>query len=154
MRPTRLRTLVALAVLAGGAAYLLLRLFYGDVPPLPAAAPASLGLLAGAELVTAVSLRARMRGRPGTRPVDPLVVARYTALAKASSVTGALAAGGYGAVLAYTLPMADKVTPRGDAVVAGVGIATALALVVAALVLEQVGRLPDPPPGPGGPDGG
>ena len=62
-----------------------------------------LAVLAIAEFYLAAVTRARLAGRPGTRPVDPLVVARFVALAKASSIVGSLAAGGYAGYLLWVV---------------------------------------------------
>jgi len=50
-------------------------------------------IAAGAEAYLGYGLRARILRRPGTRPPDPMYVARVAALAKASSLTAALIGG-------------------------------------------------------------
>jgi len=85
--------LAALIVVAGALSYLLSRLFYADVQSPPTFAPLWLLLLALAEGYTASLTHGRLAGRPGTKPINPLVVARLAALAKATSPVGALATG-------------------------------------------------------------
>jgi uncharacterized membrane protein YbhN (UPF0104 family) len=141
MRPTRWSILVLVALLAGGAAYLITRSAFDDLPTPTIVALLWLPVLAIAEFYVAMLTRARLAGRAGTRPINPLVVARFVALAKASSVVGSLAAGGYAGFLAW---VARLDTPAGsdDTRTAAFGVSFALALVVAALVLEHVCRVP------------
>ncbi|HLZ38999.1 MAG TPA: DUF3180 domain-containing protein [Mycobacteriales bacterium] len=146
MRPTRLSALVVAAVAAGVPAYALLRLRYEDLPAFPRLAPAALLLLGLAEGYQATSVRARLRGKG--RPIPPLIVARLAALAKASSLTGALFVGVYAALLGLTVPDLDKPAFRGDAVTGALGVVAAVVLVVLALALERACRVPRPPDKP------
>ena len=150
MRPTRLPSLLLTCAVAAVAAYLLARLVYGVLPPLPAYAPLTLALLAVTELLMARVVRQRMSAPlpVRARPMHPLQVARAAALAKASSPTGALLAGAYTGLLAHVLPL-DAEQARDDALVAGLSAAAALALTGAALLLERACRTPPgPPPAP------
>ncbi len=146
MRPTRLSLLFGLTVLAGIASYLLTDRYYNDVASPPIYAPLWLLLLAVAESYTASLTRARMSGRSGTRPIDPLVVARLAALAKASSPIGALAFGGYTGFLVF-VARTESQSAHADTRTAALGMACSLALVGAALVLERVCRVKPPPDG-------
>lgn len=141
MRPTRWYFLVVVGVLAGGAAYLITRSSYNDVPSPTLYAQISLVVLAIAEGYTASITKARLEGREGTRPIDPIVVARLVALAKASSIVGALAAGGYAGFLGYVAQL-DSATAHTDDRTAAIGIAASAALIVGGLCLEWVGRVP------------
>lgn len=145
MTPTRIRTLLLAAVLAGVVAWAAVRAFYSDLPPLPRTAALSTFLLAVAEAFVAPSVRNRLAGKPRTKPILPIVVARTAALAKASSMLGALLAGVWGGVLAYVLPRREIATPRADAESAALGLLSALLLVGAALWLENVCRVKNPP---------
>lgn len=143
MRPTRTRALAVVAVAVGVLVYLVLRLVYGDIPRFPRTAPLSLLLVGLVEAQAAAVTRARLAGRPGTRPILPIMVARLAALAKASSLAGAVLAGAWAAVLAYTAPRADEIGVAGaDAITAGLGLGAAGVLVAAALLLERVCRVP------------
>ncbi len=151
MKPTRIAALFAYCIVAGAITYLIVRSVYTSLPRLPPLAPASLGLIAIAEGVLAVGTRNRLLGRPGTRPVEPMLVARYAALAKASSIVGALAVGAYAGLLGYVLPLRDAPQPHDDAVIAILGIAAGFAVVITAYALERVCRVkppPDEPPEP------
>lgn len=141
MRPTRWYFLVIIGVVAGGVAYLITRSSYNDLPSPTLYAQISLVVLAIAEGYTAAMTRARLEGRPGTRPIEPIVVARLVALAKASSIVGALAAGAYAGFLGWVAQI-DSPTAHNDVRTAVVGVAAGVALVIAALALEWVGRVP------------
>ncbi|HVE99679.1 MAG TPA: DUF3180 domain-containing protein [Mycobacteriales bacterium] len=146
MKPTRWRDLLGIAALTGLVSWLLVRRFYGDIPPLPYSAAVTTFLLAAAELYLAPAIRARLAGRPRTKPIMPIAVARTAALAKASSVLGALSVGCWTGALGYLLSRLDLRHARADAVVAGVSAAVGVLLVVAALRLERACRVPPPPP--------
>ncbi|MGN6474181.1 MAG: DUF3180 domain-containing protein [Mycobacteriales bacterium] len=141
MRPTRWYFLVIVGIVAGGAAYLVTRSNYNDLPSPTLYAQISLVVLAIAEGYTAAMTRARLDGRPGTRPIEPIVVARLVALAKASSIVGALAAGAYAGFLGWVAQI-DSPTAHNDVRTAVVGVVAGVALVAAALALEWVGRVP------------
>ena len=149
MRPTRVRDLAVPAVLTGLLVHLLLRIGYDELPPLPTLAGSTLALIAIVEAVFGYSLRARIRRRPGTRPVVPLTAARAVALAKASSLLGAIMLGGWLAVVAYALPHRNEFAAAGsDTTSATVGAACAAALIAAALWLEYCCRTPREPDEP------
>ena len=155
MTPTRPRTLLGLVVGFGLLAYLVAALAYGSLPVLPRYAPVSIVLLAVVEAGMAKVVRDRLmhrldeNGRTGPlsrrpRPLHPMQVARAAVLAKASSAGGAVLLGGYGGLLAWTLPRRNLLVASGsDAVVAGLSALACLGLVVAALVLERACRRPD-----------
>jgi hypothetical protein len=149
VRPTRWWLLLVLLLVAGGVAYLLTRAYYADVQSPPSLAPLWLLLLALAEGYTAGMTRARLAGRPGTKPIHALVVARLAALAKASSVVGAVAGGAYGGFLVRVAqtpgPQAHTDTRTG-----ALGLGCGLVLMFAALMLERVCRVKTPPPGDDG----
>ena len=158
MTPTRIRTLALAALICAVLAWLVLRLVYVTLPPLPWTAVPALGLLAIAEAVSGRNVRARLRGE-GTR-IHPITVARMAALAKASSLTAAILGGLAAGFLIYVLGSLDKPAYRRDALVSGVTFASALALVAAALYLEYGCRVPTgrgqgggtgQPPEPGSP---
>ena len=170
MRPVSRRDLV---VLAGGlavAAWLLVRVAYGDLPRLEWWLPAPLALLAAAEAGAARALaarlgalrRARAVGRDGqsddapppvpARHVEPMLVARIAVLAQASAYVGAVFAGIWFGVLAYVGPATGRLqAAASDAVTAGLGVLCSVALVAAALWLESVCRVPPDEEGRGGP---
>jgi Protein of unknown function (DUF3180) len=141
MRPTKVRTLALTALVSAVVVWLLLHLAYASLPPLPWTAVPALLLLALAEVVSGRNVRSRLRGSGGTR-IPPIAVARMAALAKASSLAGALIGGLAAGFLIYVLASLDKQAYRSDAVVSGVTLVSAMALVLAALYLEQGCRVP------------
>jgi hypothetical protein len=157
MKPTRVTTLALAALVCAILAWLLLRLVYASLPPLPWTGVPALLLLAIAEAVSGRNVRARLRGSGGTR-IPPIAVARMAALAKASSLAAALLAGLAAGFLVYVLGSLDKPSFRTDAVTAAVTLGSSMALVAAALYLEHGCRVPprqdeDDDPGPSPPPG-
>lgn len=140
MRPTRIPVLVALVVLAGVVTYLLTSNYYSDLPSPPLYAPVFLVLLAAAEGYTAVTTSARLAGRPGTRPIHPLTVARIAVLAKATSPVASVAAGAYAGFLGYVAQV-DSPQASHDVRLGAVGVAASVVLTVAALAMERVCRV-------------
>lgn len=143
MRFTRPRDLTAVAIIAGLLAHLLLRLSYDSLPPMPVLAGSTLFVIAVVEVVLAFSLRSRIQRRPGARPVQPLTAARAVALAKASSVLGALMFGAWAGLLIYVIPVRDSFPAASNDLVAAVaGMIAAVALTAAALWLEHCCKTP------------
>lgn len=152
MRATSLRLLAGVVLAVALATYLLAEAAYGSLPEVPGGAPVPLLLVAVAELALAKAVRDRVLrrtgpdGRPPRRPLHPLQVARLAALAKASSPAGAVLLGAYGGLFAWTAQHADRLAAASDDVTAsGLAALAALALVVAALLLERACRVPTPP---------
>jgi hypothetical protein len=144
--PTKPRDLLAIGLVVGLLANLLVRLTYGSLPAFPLLAGGTFGVLALAEVIAAFTFRARIRHEPGSRPVQPLVAARAVIVAKASSVAGAVLAGCWLGLLSYVAPRAAETTSAAsDTASATVGLLCALALVGAALWLEHCLRAPDDP---------
>lgn len=149
MAPTRVRDLLVVAVVVGLVANLLVRLSYGSLPDFPLFAGVTLGVLGLAEVGAGNVLRARIRRRPGTSPVQPLVAARAVLVAKASALSGAIMAGLWAGLLAHVLPRSAEVAAAAsDSAAAAVGLLSSLVLVAGALWLEHCCRTPDDP----GPD--
>ena len=146
MTPTRPRELFGAALVAALIAAVVTRIAYGSLPAFPALGGVTLGVLGVAEGIAGSALRARIRHRPGTRPVQPLVAARAVLVAKASAVAGAIMAGAWAGLLVHVLPLAGDVSAAAaDAVAGWVGLACALLLVGGALWLEHCCRTPDDP---------
>ncbi|MCP2257921.1 Protein of unknown function (DUF3180) [Streptoalloteichus tenebrarius] len=154
MRFTRARDLVWVALVAGVVTHLVVRLAYGSLPALPTFAGVTLFLLAVVEVVLGFALRARIHRRPGTRPVQPLTAARSVALAKASSLLGALMVGVWAGVLGYVLPRrGDLASAARDSTTAIIGVVCALLLLGAALWLEYCCKTPEGPEDRDAPNG-
>lgn len=144
MTPTRLPVLLLAVLVSAALGYLLAQTAYSSIPPLPALAPVSLALLALVEGGMAYIVRSKVRSRrPLGRPMHPIQVARAAVVAKASSLGGALVAGGYGGVFLWTFSRRGEVATYGDdARVSGLCALAALVLVVFALLLERSCRTP------------
>jgi hypothetical protein len=160
MTPIRRRDLVVAAVGLTVASWLLVRAYYGSLPPLHWYLPVPLGVIAVAEALGARTLRVRLeayraarsgrsrgtaqRGPAATvRPVEPLMVARVAVLAQASAWVGAVFTGVWGGVLIYAASkLGQLATAPGDTVTGALGIVFAAGLVAAALWLESVCRVP------------
>lgn len=145
MKATRPAILVAVIVGVALVTWGVLRFSYVSLPPLPWTAVPTLLLLALGEAFTAVNLRARIAHKPGTRPVEPLVVARMAALGKASAHAAAVLAGVFGGFLFHLASSLDKATPRHDFFVSAGTFVAAVVLVGAALFLEYACRVPKSP---------
>jgi hypothetical protein len=144
MRPTSVSVLVVAGLAAAAVAWLLLSVFYENWPPLPWLPILVIAALAVAEGYLAQNTAARVQRKPGAPRVDPLAVARYAVLAKASSLAGALYAGFSAGVLAWLLLEPTRAA-RADVPEATGGVVAALALVGAALWLERSCRVPERP---------
>lgn len=145
MKPTRARALLLTGVLAAALTWALLTVVYAKLPPLTWTGVPALLIAAGAEAWAGRDLRARIQGRPGTKPAPPLFVARIVALAKASSQTAALLGGVSAGFVIYLSRMLDATTPRNDMITAGVSFGSSLVLLAAALYLEYCCRVPRNP---------
>jgi hypothetical protein len=145
MRPTRTSTLAIVAVICALVAWLLLRSVYEKLPPLPWTGVPALLVAAVAEAWTGRDLQKRIAGRRGLKPASPLFVSRMVALAKASSLAGAVIAGLAAGFVVYLSGSLSAPVPREDAVTAAVTLAAAVVLACAALYLEYCCRVPDIP---------
>ncbi|GGL03249.1 DUF3180 domain-containing protein [Mangrovihabitans endophyticus] len=144
LRPTSISVLVVAGLAAAAIAWLLLSSFYytSDWPRQPWVPIVVIATLAIGEGFLAQNTAARVQRKPGAPPVEPLAVARYVVLAKASSLAGALYAGYSGGVLAW-LALEPTEAAGNDIPASAGGTIAALALVGAALWLERSCRIPD-----------
>ncbi|MCX5043228.1 DUF3180 domain-containing protein [Aldersonia sp. NBC_00410] len=149
LKPTRIRDLLTVFVVATLAAWVLLRVYYGDLPPIPVFAGASLYLVAAVEVVAAFMIRARIddhRIGDGPRQLHPITAARAVALAKASALVGAAVAGIWLGFLLYVFPKRSVLSAAvDDSPGVIVGLFAGIALAGAALWLEHCCRAPDDP---------
>jgi hypothetical protein len=161
VKPTRVSTLVIVAVVCAAVGWLLLRAVYAKLPPLPWTGVPALLIAAVAEAWMGRDLKARIAGRglgarrgggqgarSGPKPVDPLFVSRMVALAKASSVAAAIIAGFAAGFDFYLAGSLNASTPREDALTAVITFVAAVVLACAALYLENCCRVPDDPEAP------
>jgi len=175
VKPTRISTLVIIAVVCAAVGWLILRAVYAKLPPLPWTGVPALLIAAAAEAWMGRDLKARIAGRRGSglearrgsgqgargsggagrgggrgarsgpKPVEPLFVSRMVALAKASSVAAAIIAGFAAGFDFYLAGSLTASTPRQDALTAAITFVAAVLLACAALYLEYCCRVPGDP---------
>jgi hypothetical protein len=156
VKPTRVSTLVVVAVVGAGLGWLLLRSLYAKLPPLPWTGVPALLIAALAEAWTGRDVKARIAARRQgivrrsgqendrrLKPLAPLFVSRMVALAKASSLAAAIIAGVAGGFGVYLSGSLSASVPRQDALTAVVTFAAAVVLACAALYLENCCRVPE-----------
>ncbi|MEU4200710.1 DUF3180 domain-containing protein [Streptomyces sp. NPDC045470] len=150
MKQLHIKVLGGLFLAAGVLAWAGARLWdsFGTLPGVPLAAPVVLALIAAVLAATAVSLRSRLKAqrerRPDARGVDPLVAARAVVFGQASALVASVVAGVYGGVGVFLLTTDLAVEPRRDqAIHAGFSVLAGVAVVLAALFLERVCKLPE-----------
>ncbi|MFI5932474.1 DUF3180 domain-containing protein [Actinoplanes sp. NPDC051494] len=144
MRPTSVSALAVAALAAAAVGWLLLSAFYSQMPRLPWLPIIVLVALAVGEAYLAQNTSARIQHKVGAGRVDPLAVARYVVLAKASALLGALF-GGFSAGLLAWLALEPTRAARDDVPAAVSGVVASLALIGAALWLERACQVPDQP---------
>lgn len=144
MGPTRPASLVVAGLASAALGWLLVSFLYGQLPPLPWLPIATLLALAALEAYAAINTRARIERKPGRDPVDPLAVARFVVLAKASALAGSIFAGFYAGLDVWLLIEGTRAATN-DVPAASAGLGASLALVGAALWLERACRVPDRP---------
>lgn len=146
MKPTRVSTLAAVAVVCAALGWLLLRTLYAKLPPLPWTGVPALLIAALAEAWTGRDIKARIARRgEGVKPVAPLFVSRMVALAKATSLAAAIIAGFAAGFDIYLAGSLSASVPRQDALTAVITFVAAVVLACAALYLENCCRVPEDP---------
>jgi hypothetical protein len=150
MSLTRPRDLLAVGLVAAVLAYLVVRLNYQRMPPLPRLAGLAAALVGIGEAFAGFGLRSRIRPRERTsggastrKPVAPLTAARAVMAAKATSLAGAAVAGLWVGLLLYVLPSWSVLAAaRADSVTGIIGLVGALIMIGGALFLENCCRAP------------
>jgi hypothetical protein len=146
LRPTNPATLLVAGLAAAAVSALVVSRYYGDIPSIPWLPAFTVFAIAIGEVVLARTTKARIDRRPGAAPVQALAVARYVVLAKASSMAGSIFAGLYVGLLIWLLAQRGRLTAAGsDIAPTAAGVVAALALIVAALLLERACRVPKRP---------
>ena len=147
---TRPRDLLVVAVVAAVLAYVVVRLSYQRMPPLPRLAGLAAALVGIGEAIAGFGLRRRIQprertttGLPIRKPVPPLTAARAVMAAKATSLAGAAVAGLWVGLLLYVLPSWSSVAAaQADAVTGIIGLVGAVIMIVGGLFLEYCCRAP------------
>ncbi|WP_338043368.1 DUF3180 domain-containing protein [Nonomuraea lactucae] len=137
--------LVGLVIVVALVTWMLVKQFYAALPIVPWTAIPTVLLLAVGEAYSAWMTKARIDRRPGTKPVEPLAVARLAALAKASAYAGAVLGGIFAGFALHTVQMFTLQTPRTEFFVATGSFLAFVVLICAALFLENACRIPKDP---------
>src|SRR6185312_16768879 len=103
LEPTRPATLAVAALAATALAWIGISNFWNELPTLPWIPPLTLVGLAVFEAAEALATKNRIDRKRGASPVQPLIVARFAVLAKASALAGALFGGLYLGMTAWLL---------------------------------------------------
>ncbi|MGI6874095.1 DUF3180 domain-containing protein [Amycolatopsis sp. 3B14] len=141
MHFTRTRELVIAGLVGLVAAYLLFRFAYGDLPRLPRPVGVTLFVLAVIEVALAFVMRSRVRSG---RLVNAVSAARTVALAKASSLLGAIMLGAWAGIAGALIPRASELAAASsDLRSVAIGAVCAAVLIAAALWLEHCCRTPE-----------
>ncbi|MFT4200179.1 DUF3180 domain-containing protein [Gordonia sp. (in: high G+C Gram-positive bacteria)] len=146
--PTKVRDLVLVAAGAAVLGWVFIAYNFGDFPIIRWYTSAVLLVLAALEGSAALVVRRRVADNEvGQAPqqLHPVIVARLVALAKASALLGAVAAGGWGAITVYLFRLDDVASANASKAGTIIGALGGIALVAAALWLEQCCRTPDDP---------
>jgi hypothetical protein len=146
LEPTRPATLAVAALAATALSWILISNLWDELPTLPWIPPLTLVGLAIFEAAEALATKNRIDRKRGAAPVQPLIVARYAVLAKASALAGALFGGLYLGMTAWLLAQRGVLAQVSDNLPQAVlGTAGAILFVAAALWLERACRVPPPP---------
>src|SRR5258706_1708264 len=143
MEPTRPATLVIAALATTALAWIAISNFWNSLPTLRWLPQLTLIGLAIFEGVEAYSTRNRILRKEGAGPLQPLVIARYAVLGKASALVAALFGGFYIGMASWLLTQRGVLAKVSDNLPqALLGVAGSIVLVAAALWLERSCRVP------------
>ena len=144
----RARVLVAVAVVVGGASWVVLKLLEEGGRDLPSTS--WLAVL----IFVALGLGLLLAGRPvkrllagrAPRPVNPLYAARVLAMAQAAALAGAAFVGWYVAQILVLVPDADIPSQQQQILVLGVLALAAAGIAAIGLLVQRWCRLDEPDP--------
>ncbi len=144
----RARVLVAVALVVGGASWVVLKLLEGGGRDLPSTS--WLAVL----IFVALGLGLLLAGRPvkrllagrAPRPVNPLYAARVLAMAQAAALAGAAFVGWYVAQILLLVPDADIPSQQQQILVLGVLALAAAGIAAIGLLVQRWCRLDEPDP--------
>ncbi|MCK7643363.1 DUF3180 domain-containing protein [Corynebacterium sp. CCM 8835] len=151
MRATQIPLLVATALFCAGAAAILTWRFYVNFIPISVTASATLWLMAGLCGVLAWRVRVHLdKGRIGLdrSQLNPITVAQWLVIGKASAWTGSVVGGAYLGMSVYVVPRSGTLVAASDdlpgVLVSFLG---GLAMAVAGVILERSCEVPPPSDG-------
>lgn len=152
MKRTSISALVGVALFVAAAAAILTTRFYGSMLAIPATVSISLWAMALVCVLLTLKVRGAKEDEHGigldNSQLNPMTIAQFLLVGKASAWTGAIVGGAYAGMAAYVVPRAGElVAAAGD--LAGV-VTSALggaAMCVAGVVLERHCEVPPPTDG-------
>ncbi|WP_432984831.1 DUF3180 domain-containing protein [Dactylosporangium sp. CA-233914] len=143
MEPTSPATLVVAALATTALAWIAISNFWNSLPTLPWLPPLTMIGLAIFEGIEAYSTRNRILRKEGAGPLQPLVIARYAVLGKASALVAALFGGMYVGLSSWLLTQRGVLAKVSENLPqALLGVAGSIVLIAAALWLERSCRVP------------
>jgi hypothetical protein len=146
LEPTRPATLAVAALAATALSWIGISNFWNEMPSLPWLPPLTLIGLAIFEAAEALATKNRIDRKRGASPVQPLMVARYAVLAKASALAGSIFGGIYLGMTTWLLAQRGVLEKaENDLPQAVLGTTGAILFVAAALWLERACRIPPSP---------
>ena len=152
MKRTSISALVGVALFVAAAAAILTTRFYGSMLAIPATVSISLWAMALVCVLLTLTVRGAKDDEHGigldNSQLNPMTIAQFLLVGKASAWTGAIVGGAYAGMAVYVVPRAGElVAAAGD--LAGV-VTSALggvAMCIAGVVLERHCEVPPPSDG-------
>lgn len=152
MKRTLISALVGVALFVAAAAAILTTRFYGSMLAIPATVSISLWAMALVCVLLTLKVRGAKEDEHGigldNSQLNPMTIAQFLLVGKASAWTGAIVGGAYAGMAVYVVPRAGElVAAAGD--LAGVVASTlgGAAMCVAGVVLERHCEVPPPTDG-------
>lgn len=142
LKPTMPSTLFVAGLATGAIMLILATRYYEHFPAMSWFTPILLAALAILLGYLAWHTKARIERKPGHEPVEPLLFARFAALAKACAIGGAVMTGAYGGLLVYTAAQRRLIAAAADLPVVAFGTGACIVLVLAAVWLENSCKIP------------
>lgn len=142
LKPTMPSTLLVAGLATAALVLILATRYYAHFPAMSWFTPVLLVGLAVLLGYLARHTKAHIERKPGYEPVEPLLFARFAALAKACAVGGAVMAGAYAGMLIYTAAQRRLTAAAADLPVVALGLGACILLMAAALWLENSCRVP------------
>ncbi|MFH0411578.1 DUF3180 domain-containing protein [Corynebacterium sp. L4756] len=153
MKKTSIPALVGIAVFITLAAYILTRGFYGSMFAIPTAV--SITLWAMAILCGGLTFKVRKAKGEDAHGIgldrsqlNPLTIAQFMLVGKASAWTGAIVGSAYLGIALYVVPMSGQIAAAADDLIGVVtSVLGGLAMAIAGIILERHCEVPPPTDG-------
>ncbi|MEX3514773.1 MULTISPECIES: DUF3180 domain-containing protein [unclassified Corynebacterium] len=151
MKRTSIGTLVGVGLFVAAAAAILTGRFYGSMLAIPATVSITLWVMTALCLGLAWKVRQAKNddgiGLDRTQ-LNPLTIAQFMLVAKASAWTGTIVGGAYAGIACYVVPNAGRLAAASDDLTGVLASALGgLAMAIAGVVLERYCEVPPPETG-------